>query len=763
MKQFRALLLVLLLSFSLLAVARAAELSDVPENAYYADAVRWAVEQDIITSYADGTFRPRAICTRGQMAGILWRAAGSPMPTLEKNPFDDISPAMSCYEAVLWAAEKGITTGKTAALFGPDDPCTCAQALTLLWRADGMPAAPADSAFADANAGVYYTDDVSCADHRGLLSGVEIAGFFPQAPVSRADIVGYLYMKSMPQMTEDIPLAGVGDLVISQQPVSMAPSGGMVSFTVQASGGMTPYRYRWETRTGSGAWTRVYDTTSNTLNKYPASSMIAAGLYFRCIVSDAAGDQVTSNDVKVLTAGENYTGSQTGGTPSGGAQTAGPLQIKTQPQNVTAAAGNAVTFKVEVAGGKAPYSYKWESRTAATAWIRVYDAASNTVTRYPTLDAMKSGLRFRCTITDAAGATVVSNEATLTALDDGLASGSGSSDQAGSAFAILDHPASVSCLPGQQVMLNVSAAGGPNPNSYIWECRTGASSVWSKFDGGKLKSTVFMPPTRAQLDAGLQVRVRAFDANGTERVSKIAYIRPLDTPQDGTLKIAAQPQPVTGSGYSPKDPVTFSVEVTGGTAPYSYQWQVTDAYLESEGRAGCMDISETPGGWATGYTSPQLTIPFNKDLISDNFRFCCVITDAAGNTVVSRAAGFADGYTGPYIVDQPVGNAYYPKWYDVVDDTTVLDLFVSATGGQGPYTYQWQYRPSGSAEIIDFGAAESSWARGYNTDTLTVAVRAPFGYTDGKMYQSPEFRCKVIGADGQYMFSNWCSNLVYDG
>ena len=108
---------------------------DVPNGKYYTKAVLWASEQGITTGYDDGTFRPDAECTRGQVVTFLWRANGEQAPMSSHNPFVDVSPSAYYYQAVLWARENGITDGRTPTTFGPTDACTRGHVVTFLYRA----------------------------------------------------------------------------------------------------------------------------------------------------------------------------------------------------------------------------------------------------------------------------------------------------------------------------------------------------------------------------------------------------------------------------------------------------------------------------------------------------------------------------------------------------------------------------------------------------------------------------------------------------
>ena len=112
------------------------EFKDVKDTSkYYYKAVLWAAEQGITTGYKDGTFRPDAECTRGQVVTFLWRANGSPDPTSTTNPFADVANGQYYTTAVLWAVEQGITQGRTPTTFGPNDSCTRGHVVTFLYRA----------------------------------------------------------------------------------------------------------------------------------------------------------------------------------------------------------------------------------------------------------------------------------------------------------------------------------------------------------------------------------------------------------------------------------------------------------------------------------------------------------------------------------------------------------------------------------------------------------------------------------------------------
>ena len=166
--------------------------TDVAEDAYYHDAVLWAVENGITAGLTETVFGPNQACTRAQIVTFLWRAAGSPAPTATENPFADIAQDAYYYDAVLWAAEQGITGGTGAETFSPNATVTRAQTVAFLYRAAGSPAV-SGSGFADVAADAYYADAVAWAADQGITSGTTAETFSPAQVCTRAQIVTFLY------------------------------------------------------------------------------------------------------------------------------------------------------------------------------------------------------------------------------------------------------------------------------------------------------------------------------------------------------------------------------------------------------------------------------------------------------------------------------------------------------------------------------------------------------------------------------------------
>ena len=167
--------------------------TDVSADAYYADAVRWAVAEGITSGTTATTFAPNSGCTRGQVVTFLWRAAGEPEPSTAVNPFTDVSADAYNYKAILWAYENGITGGTTATTFAPNATCTRAQIVTFLYRADGAQAVDSGNAFTDVPADAYYADAVNWAVAEGITGGTTATTFAPNATCTRAQVVTFLY------------------------------------------------------------------------------------------------------------------------------------------------------------------------------------------------------------------------------------------------------------------------------------------------------------------------------------------------------------------------------------------------------------------------------------------------------------------------------------------------------------------------------------------------------------------------------------------
>ena len=171
------------------------EFSDMPAKNHWAhDAIDWALNQGITNGTGSSSFSPWAPCTRAQVVTFLWRAAGSPAPAETHCEFTDLKQNAYYYQAVLWAVEKGITKGTGDKRFSPDTVCSRSQVVTFLWRAAGCPEAESqDQPFGDVPAEAYYRQAVAWALEREITKGSSASSFSPNAACSRAQVVTFLY------------------------------------------------------------------------------------------------------------------------------------------------------------------------------------------------------------------------------------------------------------------------------------------------------------------------------------------------------------------------------------------------------------------------------------------------------------------------------------------------------------------------------------------------------------------------------------------
>lgn len=172
--------------------AKISPFRDVPTDAYYYEAVKWAQKKGITGGIGNDLFGPYQPCTRAQIVTFLWRAAGSPEPEGTAAGMTDVAAGSYYEKAVAWAIENGITTGTADGRFAPDATCTRAQGMTFLFRAskasaDGAPA------FSDVAADAYYAEAVKWATDNGITNGTTSSTFSPGSGCTRAQIVTFLW------------------------------------------------------------------------------------------------------------------------------------------------------------------------------------------------------------------------------------------------------------------------------------------------------------------------------------------------------------------------------------------------------------------------------------------------------------------------------------------------------------------------------------------------------------------------------------------
>ena len=468
--------------------------------------------------------------------------------------------------------------------------------------------------------------------------------------------------------------------------------------TVEAAGGKAPYTYTWQMPSGS-KWVDVSNSSmfsGQGTNTFTVLLDIAGSVRARCVIKDANGKTVTSNEATVTITE--------------------PLKIKTQPKDVTVDVGKQATLTVAASGGTTPYTYNWRVNADGRIWLDIQNSSgyagqgTNTLTYTPNLAGTYT---IHCVVKDANGNSVTSNTVNITvnAKNDPLS--------------IATHPMSVTVEAGQTTVFGVVAVGGKAPYIYKWQTQT-ARGEWSDIkEGPQFFGPQFLGQGRNSLlcmttnvtEGAIKLRCVVKDANGNEVISDIATL---------TVKAKVAPLVIT---MQPVDATVdvggntgVAVEVSGGKAPYTYTWETLNG-----------------GNWAMFSQASHFFGQGTNALIFAPNRagyviVRCVIRDSAGQTVTSNSATLTAKAPAPLTV-----KIAQPKDVTVEAGETVR-LTVEARGGKAPYTYAWKVF-NGAYWI---GFPDSDWREGGRTATLS--------YTPG-IVGTDEYHCVVTDSDGNTVTS----------
>ena len=178
-------------------IAQTMNFVDVKPTDYFYNPVKWAVGKNITKGTSAVTFSPDRTCTRAEIVTFLWRDAGSPMPTISRNPFSDVNYSMGAdfYNAILWASQNGITAGTDVSHFSPNKTCTRAEIVTFLWRYAKKPVGYGNNSFTDVNKTDHapYYDAILWAVSKGITNGSTTTTFAPDGTCTRGQAVTFLY------------------------------------------------------------------------------------------------------------------------------------------------------------------------------------------------------------------------------------------------------------------------------------------------------------------------------------------------------------------------------------------------------------------------------------------------------------------------------------------------------------------------------------------------------------------------------------------
>ena len=476
-------------------------------------------------------------------------------------------------------------------------------------------------------------------------------------------------------------------LSITAQPQSVTVADGeRATVTVGATGEGLTYTWYYLNK-GASSYLKTTSFTGNTYSVIMNADR--DGRKVRCIVKDKYGNSIKT-DAATLSMES-------------------PLEITAQPQNVTVEVGGIASFAVSVSGGTAPYTYQWEC-WEENEWYTAVDegwadgADTDTLSFEVTSDEFVGGYRYRCIITDAKGNSVTSNEAWVEKKDEPLT--------------ITKQPQAATLWIDGTASFSVSISGGKAPYTYQWERKTGESGVWYSLGSAPANGTTDHVTVHL-VDKNNFYRCVITDANGDTVTSEAAGIA-------GDLTIQLQPQNVDGEIG---DTVSFTVVAEGGTAPYTYQWQIRDD----------MNDWNDAGAWAEGGQTDTLSFEVAEDEFEGAYEYRCVITDVNGRTVVSDAVRVCGPLT---IFGQP------KDVFANVGDT--VSFRVTVIGGVEPYTYQWQYMNRANSVWTDI-AVDFEWATGEQTNRLSFTVGTGEFIDGGEARYF--YRCIITDAEGQTVTS----------
>ena len=404
-------------------------------------------------------------------------------------------------------------------------------------------------------------------------------------------------------------------LTITKQPQSTsAAKGDQVGFSIIVKGGKAPYTYELQYTYGNHAtWRNDIMAGVEILKMGDMAELVfqvsfAEEYRYRIVVTDAAGKQVISNVVTV----EKIVNADS-------------LEITRQPQVVQAAEGDEVYFFVEVDGGTEPYSYQWQYiNDSRDYWDDfIVEGFSDTDTLFVVVEAadFSENFRYRCFITDAHGNEIISDEVWV--------------EGGTTALAIAKQPECTTASAGDEVGFGIEVTGGVAPYTYqLKRTNLTLEGAWEDVDAealsmGNMTTLLFRISSKSFLLQDLFCIV-VTDAAGNQVSSNVVWVNEYVSDMELLTIDWQTPDQIVGVG----EVAVFAVEVTGGSEPYTYQWEYMCDNFE-------WDI--VAGSWATGAQTDTLSFTVAYDEFVYHYQYRCKITDAEGNVLYSDAVQVLEG------------------------------------------------------------------------------------------------------------------------
>jgi len=386
---------------------------------------------------------------------------------------------------------------------------------------------------------------------------------------------------------------------ITTEPTNVTvKKGSSAKVTLKAKG--DGLKYTWYVK---NAGKTKYSKSSVTKSTYSVTmSDKVNGRYIYCIVTDKYGKTDKSKTVVLK-------------------QKTSPLTITMQPESTTARVGDEVGFGIVVSGGTKPYTYEWQAvNSVVTEWAKIDVetlVTGNMVTALIPVEEIvfTTSFLFRCVVTDAKGNQVISNVVWI----DKLA--------AASPLTIDWQTSDLSVNVGDNIELKVEVSGGSESYTYEWQLISDDVDDWVVIDSNIMNGSPHDTDTltfaihNVHINDHYRYRCIITDSEGEQVISK--EIRILENLPE--FVITSQPENETAQV---NDTVSFTVAVSGGKAPYTYQWQCT-----SDGMSGWQNCKES---WANGATTDTVSFAVEQTDFDYNYRYRCMITDNHGNKIFSN-------------------------------------------------------------------------------------------------------------------------------
>lgn len=480
---------------------------------------------------------------------------------------------------------------------------------------------------------------------------------------------------------------------ITTEPKSITvKKGETAKVTVKAKGdGLT---YQWYVK---NAGKTKYSKSSVTKSTYSVTmSDSVNGRYVYCIVTDKYGKTDKSKTVTLK-------------------QKDDPLTITTHPKNVTAGLGDEVSFDVAVKGGVKPYTYEWFYTVNALPLPMpvpekaiVVNGDMVSAVLQVSENHFKNQIQFYCVITDAAGNQVVTEPVGL--------------DRAEQPLTITKQPETVEASVGDTVGFDIVVEGGVAPYTYQWQAVNSVITEWTNIDPEMVnEGGALIPVESVVFETQFLFRCVVTDAAGNQVVSRVVWIEKGSDPLVITQQPAGELETCIGR-YE-----TLQVAVSGGVAPYTYQWQCRSDMLQN-----WVSLNDDNSPSLSGYHTDSLTMQVQNHSITTHYSFRCVITDASGNQVISDATAIVHGV---HILTQPRN--------DTAQAGEQVSFSVAVEGGTYPYTYQWQYMCDEFAWQNMYG----SWCPGATTATVSFSI------DESEFEYHYKYRCMITDSQGKVIYS----------